>query len=117
MNITRKPVGYIIWNDEANAPRAKTGIVDGANFTLHEDLAIEAAKRLGKGFSVKALFVELNPPDVETPKGRIAARGCRDRWNQAVRAMENPKGADLKTAMTHILQILDDVIVAAEETQ
>jgi hypothetical protein len=78
-----KPVGYIIWNDEANAPREKIGIFSGANFTTDKSLIDKAVEKLGKGFSVKEIFVET---PAETPK-KPDVEWCRRQLKAAEAAM------------------------------
>lgn len=113
-----KQIGFILWDGET----VRTGHDNAIKVYAKEEMARRIS--IAMGIPYRAVFideggapVEKFEAPVETPKGKIDARGCRDRWNQAVRALENPRGAETTKAVMHVLQILDDVITAAEETQ
>lgn len=111
-----KQIGFILWDGET----VRTGHDNAIKVYAKEEMARRIS--IAMGIPYRAVFIDeggapVEKLSVETPKGKIDARGCRDRWNQAVRALENPRGADTAKAVMYVLQILDDVITAAEETQ
>lgn len=123
--MTYQQIGFVLWDGAT----VRTGDPSTVKVYTAERMARQVGEQMGIPY--RAVFIQEGDPLVldkktarhaavlagapETPRGKISARGCRDRWNEAVRAMESPENGGLRVAMTKVLQILDDVIMAAEE--